>query len=119
MDLELAVRLMPSTSAAANTPTIRGWMVQAISAADERQIVMVVDLMDDENQNPQTIIAALQAMKAAQAIVSFQTKMQRAPHYAVEQFDVVVRDVITPDILRPGDRNTATIVLRAVALVTP
>lgn len=116
---QIAVRLLPLTTNAANTPTIRGWMAQGIAAADERQIVMVVDLQDDGNQNPQTIIAALQAMKAAQAVVSFQTKVQRAPHYAVESFDVVVRDVITPDILRPEAPTTATIVLRAVALVTP
>lgn len=115
---QFGIRLIPATTDVSVTPTIRGWTAMAVSAADERTIYMKVDMSEDDDQNPITLIAGLQALKQSQRPVNFVTPFQRDGHASAETVVVTVRDVLTPDVMSPTAPAVATVVLRALELVT-
>lgn len=113
------IRLTLATSDPTVTPTVRGVLVRARSAAHERQIVMQVDVSTgvSDVQATADLIASLRGLVTAQDVVSFASPLLGDPEDSPETFDVEVRNLVVPDAENPADRLAAVVELAAVELV--
>jgi hypothetical protein len=114
------IKLTLATTDTTVTPTVRGVLVRAKTAAHERQIIMQVDVSTDDAgiQDTAGLIAALRGLVTAQNVVSFSSPLLGDPEDANVAFDVEVRNLIVPDAEDPSARLAATVELVAVELVS-
>jgi len=111
------IRFTLNTTATASTPTLRGWTARAVTAADNRRILMEVDVSTDDEQDTSVLLTGLRALKAAQNVVLLTLPFEGYEHQAAQSIDVVVRDLILPDAQSPSAQPSAIVVVQAVELV--